>query len=81
MQGRFRQDQQLSQLAWAFASAGVRREEVMGRLAGEVLRRDGFQFQAEWAADALGWLVGWLHGVVLFCCLGTCMVKLMVATF
>ena len=40
------EDHQLSQLAWAFSSSGVRRVDVMESLASEMMKRDGFSLQA-----------------------------------
>eukprot|EP00434_Breviolum_minutum_P021955 symbB.v1.2.019380.t1/scaffold1582.1/size178113/15 len=40
------EDHHLSQVAWAFASAGVRRLDVMNTLATEMLCRDDFSLQA-----------------------------------
>ena len=52
------EDHHLSQVAWAFASAGVRRPDVMTLLASEILRRQGLGLQAlaniSWAYATLG---------------------------
>ena len=54
------EDHHLSQVAWAFASAGVRREDVMNSLAAEIVQRQSFGLQAlaniSWAYASLGML-------------------------